>query len=151
MEQLLSSQSYAALFLVSFLAATVVPLGSEWLLAAMVVSGSNLPLAVAVASMGNYLGGVTTYLIGIFGGVFLIRRVLKVSEEREMKARGWYGKYGAWTLLLSWLPIVGDPICLAGGLMKTGFFRFSLLVFTGKLARYSVVAWIAKEGAGLVR
>ena len=150
MEPTTLAESYIILFGVSFLAATIIPLGSEWLLAAMVVSGSNTPFAVAIASSGNYLGAVTTYLIGLYGGVFLIRRVLKISAEKEEKARRAYDRYGAWTLLFSWLPVLGDPICLAGGMMKTGFLSFSLLVFTGKLARYSLVAWLAKEGASLV-
>lgn len=150
MEPTILAESYFALFGISFLAATVIPLGSEWLLAAMVVSGCSIPFSVAVASLGNYLGGVTTYLIGLYGGIFLIRRVLKVSAEKEEKARRAYDRFGSWTLLLSWLPVVGDPLCLAGGMMKTGFLRFSLLVITGKLARYSLVAWLAKEGARLV-
>ena len=87
MEPTTLAESYLILFGVSFLAATVIPLGSEWLLAAMVVSGSSIPFAVAIASSGNYLGGVTTYLIGLYGGVFLIRRVLKISAEKEEKAR----------------------------------------------------------------
>ena len=144
------AESYLALFTISFLAATVIPLGSEWLLAAMVLSGSSVPFSIAVASSGNYLGGVTTYLIGLYGGVFLIRRVLKISEEKEEKARRSYERYGAWTLLFSWLPVLGDALCLTGGMMKTGFLRFSILVFTGKLARYTIVAWLAKEGTGLM-
>ena len=149
MEPSILAESYLALFGVSFLAATIIPLGSEWLLAAMVASGSSIPFAVAVASSGNYLGGLTTYLIGLYGGVFLIRRVLKISAEKEEKARRSYDRFGTWTLLFSWLPVLGDPICLAGGMIRTGFLRFSLLVFTGKLARYSLVAWLAKEGARL--
>lgn len=144
------AESYLALFGVSFLAATIIPLGSEWLLAAMVISGSNIPFSIAVASSGNYLGGVTTYLIGLYGGLFLVRSVLKISTEKEEKARRAYERYGTWTLLFSWLPVLGDPLCLAGGMMKTGFLRFSLLVITGKLARYSLVAWLAKEGTNLV-
>ena len=151
MEPFLISESYLTLFGLSFLAATIFPLGSEWLLAAMIISGSSIPISIAVASSGNYLGAVTTYLIGLYGGVFLIRRVLGISEEKEARARISYEKYGIWTLLLSWLPIVGDPICLVGGLMKTGFIRFSILVFTGKLARYTFVAWIVKEGTVLIK
>ena len=81
----------------------------------------------------------------------MIRRVIGISEAKEERARRGYEKYGAWTLLLSWVPVVGDPICLAGGMMKTGFIRFSLLVLTGKLARYTFVALIAKEGIELMK
>ena len=149
MEPTTLAESYLILFGVSFLAATIIPLGYEWLLAAMVASGSNIPFAVTVASSSNYPGGVTTYLIGLYGGVFLVWRMLKISAEKEEQAKRVYEKYGMWTLLFSWLPLLGDPICLAGGMMKTGFLRFSLLVFAGKMARYSLVAWLAKEGAGL--
>jgi membrane protein YqaA with SNARE-associated domain len=150
MEPTTLAESYLILFGISFLASTIIPLGSEWLLAAMVASGSSIPFAVTVASSGNYLGAVTTYLIGLYGGVFLIRRILKINTEKEEKAKRVYERYGTWTLLFSWLPVLGDAFCLVGGMMKTGFLRFSLLVFTGKLARYSLVAWLAKEGAGLM-
>ena len=146
METILAGEGYLPLFIISFLAATLIPLGSEWLLASMIISGSSLPATVAVASTGNYLGGVTTWLIGLFGGAFLIRRILKIDEAREEKAKSAYSRYGSWSLLLSWLPIVGDPLCLVGGMMRVGFVRFTLFVLTGKLLRYSAVAWIANKG-----
>ncbi len=151
MDAFMAGESYLALFIVSFLAATVIPLGSEWLLVSMVLSGSSIPLSVITASSGNYLGGVSTWLIGLLGSAFLIRKVLKIDENKAAKARAAYEKYGSWSLLFSWLPVVGDPICLAGGMMRVGFVRFTLFVLTGKVARYSAVAWIAKEGASLVK
>lgn len=133
MDFLTTNESYLSLFIISFLAATVIPLGSEWLLASMVIAGSSLPFTIAIASSGNYLGATTTYLIGIFGGAYLIRKVLRIDPEKEEKAKGLYEKYGSWSLLFSWLPVVGDPLCLIGGMMKIGFLRFSLLVLTGKV------------------
>ena len=103
----------------------------------------NDPLmTVAVATVGNYLGACTTWAIGIWGGPFLIRRVLRIDAATEERADRLYKRYGAWSLLFSWLPVIGDPICLIGGVLKVGFGRFSLLVFTGELARYAVVAWL---------
>jgi len=144
-------ETYIALFLVSFLAATIVPLGSEWLLASMIIAGNSLPATVAVASSGNYLGSVTTYLIGIFGGLYLMRNILKIDEEKESRAKNFYKKYGSWTLLLSWLPVIGDAFCLVGGMAKVNFIKFSLLVFSGKAARYLFVALAASEGSILFR
>ena len=150
METLTGENIYISLFIVSFLAATIIPLGSEWLLISIILAGGNAPLSVAIASLGNYLGGLSNYLIGFFGGTWVIRKLLKINEEKEGKARALYTKYGSWSLLLTWLPIIGDPLCLMGGMMKTGLIRFTILVFTGKLARYSALAFATKEGMALV-
>jgi membrane protein YqaA with SNARE-associated domain len=146
MENILSAHGYPSLFLLSFLASTLVPLGSEWLLATMLISKYDPFMTVAVASLGNYLGACTTWLIGIYGGPFLIRRFLRIEPATEERARAMYGRYGAWSLLLSWLPVIGDPLCLVGGILKIGFGRFSLLVMTGKVARYGAVPWLTLEG-----
>jgi membrane protein YqaA with SNARE-associated domain len=143
MHDLLASYGYVALFLLSFLASTLVPLGSEWLLVAMILQKHDPATTVAVASLGNYLGACTTYWIGIFGGTFLIGKILRIDTAQQERAEKLYARYGTLSLLLSWLPLVGDALCLVGGVLKVGFARFSVLVFTGKLARYSLVAWLA--------
>ncbi|SDO58628.1 membrane protein YqaA, SNARE-associated domain [Desulforhopalus singaporensis] len=137
--------SFFLLFLISFLAATLVPLGSEWLVVVMVTKGFPLETTVATASIGNYLGGCTTFAIGVLGTELVFTRLLRMDQAELMRAKRLYLKYGTWTLLLSWLPVVGDALCLVAGVFKTGFIRFSLLVFTGKLARYSIVAILAKK------
>ena len=150
MHELLVNQGYPALFLLSFLASTLIPLGSEWLLATVLLQRRDPATAVAVATIGNYLGACTTYWIGLYGGPFLIRRVLRIDTAAQEKAERFYIRYGSWSLLLSWLPIVGDPLCLVGGLLKIHFIRFSLLVLGGKLARYAAVAWLTLRGAELI-
>lgn len=147
MHDFLAAQGYAALFLLSFLASTLVPLGSEWLLVTMILKDYDPASSVAVATMGNYLGACTTYWIGIFGGTFLMRNILRIDARQQEKAEKLYARYGAFSLLLSWLPLVGDPLCLVGGLLKVNFARFSILVFTGKLARYAMVAWLVRPAA----
>lgn len=142
MEQFLVDHGYLALFLVSFLASTFIPLGSEWLVVAMLLNRDQPLLVVTVASIGNYLGACTSYLIGIYGGPFLIRKVLRISDNDQDRAMRFYSRYGSLSLLFSWLPVIGDPLCLVGGVLRVGFSRFSLLVFTGKLARYVFVAYI---------
>ncbi len=151
MHDFLVTHGYFALFLLSFLASTLVPLGSEWLLVTMLIAKHDPALTVALATIGNYFGACTTYAIGLYGGPLLIRRVLRIGEPAEKRADRLYARYGSWSLLFSWLPVIGDPLCLVAGFLKVGFTRFSILVFTGKLARYATVAWLTLTGAGLMK
>ncbi|QEM66837.1 DedA family protein [Geobacter sp. FeAm09] len=144
----LNQPGYMALFTLSFLASTLVPLGSEWLLVLMLTRGYEPLATVAAATAGNYLGAVTTWLIGMYGGRWLIERVLRVSPEQEERARSHYRRYGAFSLLFSWLPVIGDPLCMVGGMMRINFGLFSVLVASGKLLRYAVTAWITLRIAG---
>jgi membrane protein YqaA with SNARE-associated domain len=148
MHDWLNQPGYVTLFTVSFLASTLLPLGSEWLLVMMLVSGYEPFTAVAVATSGNYLGAVTTYLIGMYGGAWLVVKVLRVSPEQQERARDSYRRYGVFSLLFSWLPIVGDPICMVGGVLRINFWLFTLLVASGKFVRYAVTAWITLGATG---
>lgn len=148
MHDLIVSHGLPALFLLSFLASTLLPLGSEWLLVVLLVNRTDPFAAVATATVGNWLGACTTWAIGVWGGPFLIRRLLRVSAADEERAERFYGRYGSWSLLLSWLPVIGDPLCLLGGLLRVSFLRFSFLVLAGKLARYAAVAWITLRATG---
>lgn len=147
MHDFLASHGYPALFLLSFLASTLIPLGSEWLLVTMMLKRHDPVVSVAVASVGNYLGACTTYWIGVYGGPFLIGKILRIDAGARKRAERFFGKYGSWSLLFSWLPVIGDPLCLVGGLLRVHFGRFSLLVFTGKLVRYATVAWLILHGS----
>ncbi len=150
MLQLAGDYGYSALFATSFLAATIIPLGSEWLLIAMILQHFNPVSAVTVATAGNYLGALTTYFLGLFGSQFLITRFLRIDSVQQEKAERFYQRYGSWSLLLSWLPVIGDPLCLVGGILKVPFARFSLLVLAGKAARYAVVAYLTLQGAAIL-
>jgi len=136
----LSHYGYGTLFLLSFLASTLIPIGSEWLLVAMLLKGFDPVLTVSTATAGNTLGACTTYGIGIYGSAWVIRRLLRFDEFSRMRAERFYAKFGVWSLLFSWLPIVGDPLCLAGGLLRIHFGVFFMLVCTGKLMRYGLLA-----------
>lgn len=146
MENFLAEHSLPALFGLSFLASTLLPLGSEWLLAVLLLQGSDPFAAVAVATVGNSLGALTTWAIGLWGGPFLMHRVLRIDQLSLQRAEKFYTRFGSWSLLLSWLPVVGDPLCLAGGVLRVGFLRFILLVGIGKLLRYAAVAGMVLEG-----
>jgi membrane protein YqaA with SNARE-associated domain len=140
MEAFLHSNGYPALFILSFLAATLVPLGSEWLLIALLIKGHDPIMTVAVATAGNTLGACTTYWVGMWGAPLVIGRLLRITGKEQEKAERLYARYGSWSLLLSWLPVVGDPLCLVGGMLRVGFMRFLILVFSGKLLRYVIVS-----------
>ena len=133
---------YIGMFFLSLAASSVLPLGSEWLLAALIIKGLDPVLLTATATCGNYLGAVTTYYIGYFGSDFLTERVLKINAEKRVKVTRLYEKYGKVSLLFSWLPVVGDPLCFVSGMMKYNFLPFSVLVLIGKGGRYAFLAYI---------
>ncbi|EGA06079.1 hypothetical protein SEEM0047_00685 [Salmonella enterica subsp. enterica serovar Montevideo str. MB102109-0047] len=104
--------SLLSLFASSFLSATLLPGNSEVVLVAMLVSGVSHPwVLVLTATMGNSLGGVTNVILGRF---FPLRKTSRWQE----KATGWLKRYGAATLLLSWMPVIGDLLCLLAGWMR---------------------------------
>lgn len=142
MENYLVEAGLPALFILSFLAATIIPIGSEWLLVVLILNGKSVEMVVIVATIGNYLGASTTYLIGLWGSEFLTQKILRVKKSAQSRAENFYKKYGAWSLLLSWLPIIGDPLCLIGGGLRLHFGIFSVFVFVGKLARYTIIAQV---------
>lgn len=145
---IVTSPSLPALFTLSFLAATILPLGSEWLLVVMVLQGFPVPGLVATATAGNVLGACTTYLVGIWGSAFLIQTILRIDGPRLIRAEQLYSRYGSWSLLLSWLPLIGDPLCLVAGIFRTHAGRFALLVFVGKFFRYATLAYVTLQGRG---
>lgn len=134
----------AALFAAAFLSATILPFQSEAVLFGLMTAGS-LPwwLLVLVASLGNTLGSVVNWLLGRFAAHFEERRWFPVSREKMAKAEGWYRRYGRWTLLLSWVPVIGDPLTLAAGVMREKLPVFVLLVALAKTGRYLAVAGLA--------
>jgi len=146
MHETLTAYGLPALFVLSFLASTMLPLGSEWLLVAMVLQRHDPLLSVLAATAGNYLGACTSYAIGIYGGDLLIKKLLRIGDDERARAERFFARYGSWALFFSWLPVVGDPLCLAGGVLKIPFSRFSILVASGKALRYSAVAWLTLKG-----
>ena len=136
----LTNLGLPGLFLLSFLAATVIPIGSEWLLAVLVTQSVHPGAAVATATIGNYLGACATYAIGWWGADPVAERLLGMGKEAARRARRAFNRYGSWSLLFSWLPVVGDPLCLVGGMARVPFGLFSILVIIGKLGRYAAVA-----------
>ncbi len=148
MQLFLLDNGLPALFVLSFLAATVLPLGSEWLLIALILNLFDPQAVVVVATVGNFLGACTTYGVGFWGASFLLKRMLRIDTAQIERATAFFRKYGSWTLLLSWLPIIGDPLCLVAGSLRLNFFFFSFLVFIGKLGRYAFIAAVTVGSLG---
>jgi membrane protein YqaA with SNARE-associated domain len=148
MHDFLIEYGLLSLFLVSFGAATLLPFGSEWLLIALLLKGFDPQVTVVVATVGNTLGASSNWLIGLFGSGWLMTRVLRVDAAGRQRAERLFQRFGLWSLLFSWLPVIGDPLCLVAGLLKVPFGRFLLLVAVGKFLRYAVLALLL--GAGQV-
>lgn len=128
------------LFAASLLAATIVPAQSEAVLAGLALAGNHsLVVLVAVATLGNVLGACINWLLGRYLEHFKNKRWFPVKEAALDKAARTYQRYGVWSLLLSWVPIIGDPLTVIAGLLRTPFPLFVLLVTIGKLARYVAV------------
>ncbi len=149
MPDILTEHGLLSLFLLSLCASTLLPLGSEWLLVALVLQKVDPLAAVAVASFGNSLGAVSSYLIGRLGSRWLSEKLLRIDADRHRRARAWFSRYGRWSLLLSWVPLVGDPLCLVAGSLKHRFGEFILLVGVGKTARYAAVTGLTLAGRSL--
>ena len=131
---------YTGLFLTAFLAATLVPLSSEAVLAAMIsAKGFDLALLIGIATAGNTLGACVNWLLGRYCLRWRDRRWFPVGPEALDRASRWVGRYGVWALLLSWLPVVGDPLTFAAGVLGVRVPVFLVLVAIGKGARYALV------------
>lgn len=135
--------AYIGLFLAAFGAATLLPLQSEALLVGLLLSNQYwLWLLLTVATLGNVLGSLVNWWLGRRVERFRERRWFPVSPASLDKARDHYQRYGHWSLLLSWLPIIGDPLTLIAGVMREPLGRFLLIVTLAKGARYGVLALI---------
>ncbi|WP_164699580.1 YqaA family protein, partial [Pseudomonas sp. BRG-100] len=134
---------YLGLFVAAFGAATLLPLQSEAVLVGLLISGHyNLWLLLGIATLGNVLGSVVNWLLGRSVERFKERRWFPVSAKQLDRARGHYLRWGHWTLLLSWVPIIGDPLTLVAGVMREPLWRFLLLVTLAKGVRYSALTLI---------
>ncbi len=131
------------LFSVAFLAATIFPAQSELVLSGLLLGTDIHPVVLVVtASVGNVLGSVVNWWLGRKAETFKDRRWFPVKPDALEKAQAFYKRYGRWTLLLSWVPFIGDPLTVAAGLMRERLGVFLALVTLAKVGRYSVLAWL---------
>ncbi|WP_376710695.1 YqaA family protein [Pseudochrobactrum lubricantis] len=132
--------AYAGLFFSALVAATLLPMQSEAVLVGLLVSGKQSPaFLIVVASLGNILGAVINWLLGKGIEHYRDRSWFPAKGTALTRAQMWYARYGKWSLLLSWLPIVGDPLTVVAGIMREPLRSFIVLVAIGKIARYLLI------------
>lgn len=136
----MSAAAAAGLFLTALLGATLVPISSEAAFVAALAAGARPLTVFLVMSAGNALGAGITYGMG---RAFADRTRARLEASKSgRRALAWFERHGKWALLGSWLPIVGDPICLAAGLVRVGPVPFVLLGIGTRVARYAVLLWV---------
>ena len=139
---------YSGLFLTALVAATLLPAQSELLLAGLLVAGEQPAWAlIAVAWVGNTGGSAVNWLLGAYLYHLRDRRWFPIKPEALDRACRWYRRYGRWSLVLSWAPVIGDPLTLAAGILREPWRSFLLIVGAAKLARYLAVAALALNWA----
>jgi membrane protein YqaA with SNARE-associated domain len=139
---------YTGLFFAAFLAATFLPMQSEAALVALLLTDAYPAwLLVTVASIGNVLGATVNWGLGGLFERFSERSWFPVRPEALQRYRSWYQRYGRWSLLLSWMPIIGDPLTVIAGVLREPLSVFLLLVTLAKVGRYLVLAAVALNWA----
>jgi len=136
----LAEYGYSGLFIASFLAATILPLSSEFVLGFLLLNNYDPFNTVAVATAGNVLGSVVNYALGLGGGFLVLKKLLRMSGKEINRAEERFKKYGTFSLLFAWVPVIGDPLTVAAGVLRINFMLFLGLVAAGKLLRYIIVA-----------
>jgi len=134
---------YFFLFLTSFLAATIFPLSSELALISLLKSGSyNSFLLISSSSTGNILGSVFNWFLGFYLLKYINKKWFPFKTNQINVASKRFNKFGIWSLLFSWLPVVGDPLTLIAGILRINFLLFLILVSVGKIGRYLFVYYV---------
>ena len=135
---------YLTLFTVAFLSATLLPLGSEALLLYDITQNYSVLLLWVFATLGNTLGSMLNYWLGLKGEEYLERKKY-LSVKKMERSRRFFDTYGGWTLLLSWVPVIGDPLTFIAGVLRYDFKVFTLIVFLAKGTRYAVIIFLANS------
>ena len=139
-------EGYLGLFVSALLAATILPFSSEAVLVGLMAAGHYDAIGLwALASLGNVLGACINWGLGRFCLHWQDRRWFPVSRDQLDRAGTWVSRYGVWSLLFAWLPVIGDPLTFAAGIMRVDFRLFVVLVAIGKAGRYAVLV-LAVEG-----
>jgi membrane protein YqaA with SNARE-associated domain len=150
---LITSLTYAGLFAASFLAATVLPFSSEVLLVALLLADNSPVYCVVTATLGNGLGGMSSYGLGYLGHMVWIERYLRVEATQIEHLRQRISRFGSLLAFFSWLPLVGDLLAVALGFFKVQPVRVAIFMFAGKAFRYTLIAfytlYVQQAGSGV--
>jgi membrane protein YqaA with SNARE-associated domain len=133
---------YFGLFIAAILAATILPLSSEIVLSALLLSELSPIVLVAIATTGNVLGSLANYVLGYWASLGVIKKWLNISEEEFVRAEQRFEKYGVFSLCFAWVPIIGDPLTFIAGVLRIRLWLFVILVGVGKLMRYIAISYL---------
>jgi membrane protein YqaA with SNARE-associated domain len=142
---------YIGLFLASYLAATILPFSSEAVLMGILIMGGNPWTSIVIATIGNWLGGMTNYFLGRLGKIKWIEKYLKISKNKIDHASKKLNKKGAYISFFSFLPIIGDIIPIALGYIRANIYIVSISMFAGKLFRYLLVMYAFKGFSNFIK
>lgn len=135
--------AYGVMFASAFLAATILPAQSELVLIGFITGGAHsLAWMLVLASVGNVLGSLVNYVLGLYLQSFQDRRWFPANAQQLARARSFYGRWGRWSLLAAWMPIIGDPLTVVAGVLREPLWSFLLLVSISKVSRYLALAAI---------
>ena len=134
---------YLSLFIISFLAATILPFSSELTLAGLIIASNyDKLLLLIVASFGNVTGSAVNWALGFYSRNLTTKKWFPFKETQIERSSQWFRKFGRWALLFAWVPIIGDPLTLVAGLLRVRFLDFIILVAIGKVSRYVIVFYL---------
>jgi len=134
---------YVSLLVSAFFAATLLPFSSEIILGTLILSGKYHVMGLWIsATLGNVAGSIVNWLLGRYFIHLIDKRWFPFTQAEMCKAQSVFSKYGVWTLLLAWLPVVGDPLTFIAGVFRVPIFIFLILVLVGKGSRYFVVIYL---------
>ena len=136
---------YLSLFAISFLAATILPFSSELTLAGLIATSDydNLLLLI-VASFGNVFGSVVNWVLGSYSRNLTTKKWFPFKETQIERSSKWFRKFGKWSLLFAWVPVLGDPLTFVAGILRVKFIDFIILVAIGKVSRYLIVFYLIR-------
>jgi|TARA_B110000438_G_scaffold68248_1_gene68602 membrane protein YqaA with SNARE-associated domain len=134
---------YLALFIITFLAATILPFSSEFTLGGLISTNNyNNLLLIIFASLGNVLGSTLNWVLGFYFRNLSTKKWFPFQDNQINKASSWFKRFGQWSLLFAWVPFVGDPLTLVAGLLRVNFLNFIILVSIGKVSRYIFIFYL---------
>ena len=138
--------TYFSLFLISFLSATIVPISSELTLVGLLIADKYSSfLLIFTASLGNILGSVFNWLLGNYLLIYLKNKWFPFKQNQINQASKRFKKFGLWSLLFAWVPVIGDPLTLVAGILKVKFSIFLFLVSIGKISRYLFIFYLSSN------
>lgn len=136
--EFLIEYGYIGVFIASFLAATILPFSSEVVLTGVLLAGSAYWPCMVAATLGNFLGGMSCYWLGMLGKVEWIEKYLKLDAKKLQKVQDWIAGKGSWMGFFVFLPGIGDFIAVALGFLRANVWIVAISMFLGKAIRYWV-------------